>query len=259
MSDPLLDPIFERIDRAQQAGMRLGTVTEIDVADASLTVSLAGDMISGVRWIASYSPVVGELVLTSRVDAVWVVLGKLSKQLGVAAPPIYGMAVDVPALGWFIESQLGAWSWTPQEFGLAGQGTYDTDFGSVDTLAGVWSFLPVSASLPEGATVISGKLRMTRWYPTVGAAPESSLVTPRLRMHTYTESGGTSAPVWTGTAWSPGTLARSQIGSWDLPSTWLTALLSGASMGVGVTSEARADYTRFSNVQIEISYSTPAL
>jgi len=120
-------------------------------------------------------------------------------------------------------------------------------------LAGVWYVPGISAALPAGATVTAAKLRLLRW----GGVGESTLVTPRLRMHTYTAIPS-GAPTWTGTAWSPGSLADQQTGVWDLPSTWLTALLAGTATGVGVDSAAWADYTWFLGLQINLSYSVPA-
>jgi len=252
MPDPLLDPLLERIARSQRAGMRLGSVTVIDAGDASLTLSLAGDVITGVRWIGSYTPVVDDVVVVSRVGAMWVVLGKLSKQL--AAPSvIYGAATVLPATTWDGYWWVGSptWNWGAPTFGAVAQGRTFPDTPLQRT--GVWYVPGISAALPAGATVTAAKLRLTR----LGAGDESTLVTPRLRMHTYTVIP-TGAPTWTGSAWSPGTLATNQVGVWDLPSAWLTALLAGTATGVGIDSAAWADYTWFFNPQLELSYSVPA-
>jgi hypothetical protein len=251
MSDPLLDPLLERIARSSKAGMRLGSVTVIDAGDASLTLSLAGDVITGVRWIGSYTPVVDDVVVVSRVGAMWVVLGKLSKQF-VAATVIYDQATVLPETAWrgtWLTS-TSVWTWDVGDaLDMVGQGR--TNPADPNQIAGVW-YLP-GISLPAGATVTAAKLRLWRWL----GDGESTLVTPRLRMHTYSviPSG---APTWTGSAWSPGTLAAGQSGVWDLPSTWLTALLAGTATGVGVDSAAMADYTWFAWPSVELSYSVPA-
>ena len=143
------------------------------------------------------------------------------------------------------------WNWPVASGGLAGQGM--TNPNDPIRLAGVWYVPGISAALPAGATVTAAKLRLLRW----GGVGESTLVTPRLRMHTYTAIPS-GAPTWTGTAWSPGSLADQQTGVWDLPSTWLTALLAGTATGVGVDSAAWADYTWFLGLQINLSYSVPA-
>jgi len=261
MPDPLLDPLLERIARSSRAGMRLGSVTVIDASDASLTLSLAGDVITGVRWIGSYTPVVADVVVVSRVGAMWVVLGKLSKQIGTTPPPvIYQPGSTSPVLP--VTSWWGDYSsvWTWHAASAVGQGTYLLDNwlggpGIPLRLSGVWYVPGISAALPAGATVTAAKLRLTR-LPVFMGPSESTLVTPRLRMHAYTTMPP-GAPTWTGSAWSPGTLTAGQTGVWDLPSTWLTALLAGTATGVGVDSAAYADYTTFSGLQLELSYSVP--
>jgi len=254
MGDPLLDPFLERIARSRTAGIRLGTVTVIDAADASLTVSLAGDVVSGVRWIGSYTPVVADVVVVSRVGAMWVCLGKLSKQL-VGATTLYGQVTVLPATAWrgywWTSTPSTDWVWGAPPFGAVGQGRTFPDTPLQE--GGVWYVPGISSVLPVGATVTAAKLRLTR----LGGDGESTLVTPRLRMHTYS-AAPVGAPTWTGSAWSPGTLAAGQSGVWDLPSTWLTALLAGTAKGVGVDSAAYADYTLFSGLQLELSYSVPA-
>jgi len=144
------------------------------------------------------------------------------------------------------------WNWSVASGGLVGQGR--TGSGDITQRAGVWYVPGILEALPAGATVTAAKLRLTRYGSGFG---EATLVTPRLRMHTYSAIP-TGAPTWTGSAWSPGTLAAGQPGVWDLPSTWLTALLAGTAKGVGIDSTAYADYALFSDLQIELSYSVPA-
>lgn len=56
-------------------GMRTATVS----ATGPLTISVAGGLISsGVGVLASYTPVVGDVVAVFRQDSSWLVLGKLS-------------------------------------------------------------------------------------------------------------------------------------------------------------------------------------
>ena len=134
MPDDFLDPILRRIDDSQRSSMRIGVVTTIDAADASVTVSLAGDEIPGVRWIASYSPTAGDMVVVSRVDAAWVVLGKMSKQLGVPSV-VYDTVAVAPIAsrqGWL---SGGSWVWNTQGSGSDSivQGAGD----GVDGAAGV--------------------------------------------------------------------------------------------------------------------------
>jgi hypothetical protein len=260
MSDPLLDPILERIARSQQATIRLGAVTVIDATDASLTVSLAGDVVTGVRWIESYAPVVADVVVVSQVGSTWVCLGKLSKQLGVASATVtYHSVTILPATTWLGRFASDEWFWSVAADGVAGQGLHHP-YEVAEQLAGVWYLPGVGFTLPTGATVTSAKLRLTRWAAPVDAGgvggPESTLVTPRLRLHAYSSLPG--IPAWVGAVWAPGTLSAGQSAQWDIPSSWLIALLAGTATGVAVSSEAAVDYTWFSGVQIQISYTTPA-
>jgi hypothetical protein len=57
-------------------GMRTATVTA--VAGQVITISVAGGSISsGVGYLASYTPVVGDTVAVFRQDSSWLVLGKV--------------------------------------------------------------------------------------------------------------------------------------------------------------------------------------
>ena len=200
-----------------------------------------------------------DVVVVSRVGAMWVVLGKLSKQFSVVPTILYPTATVLSATAWEgdWETSNPVWIWAETTY-LLRQGAASDGAGGYVQMAGVWYLPGVPAALPAGATVTAAKLRLTRWGGDL-INPESTLVTPRLRMHTYT-AAPVGAPTWTGTAWSPGTLAAGQAGVWDLPSTWLTALLAGTATGIGLDSTAYADFTAFwfSDLQVELSYSVPA-
>lgn len=263
MPDAFLDPIFERIARSQRAGMRIGTLTAIDTGDASVTVDCAGDVVPGVRWVGSYSPVVGDMVVVSRVEAMWVVLGKMSKQIG--APTVtYGTVTVTPSTAWDGYFAEGYWTWavSPRAGifgGPPGQGKR-YPYGVEETSAGVWYMPSVATAIPTGATVTAATLRLTRWTPNAeqaGLSPEGTLVAPRLYRHTYTTQP-VATPTWSGAVWAPGSLLNGQPGGWALPSAWLTDLLTGAATGVGLYSTAAVDWTRFTDLTVDLSYTVPA-
>ena len=249
MPDAFLDPLFERMSRAQRAGMRIGTLTAIDATDASVTVSLAGDSVPGVRWVGSYTPTVGDMVVVSRVEAMWIILGKLSKQLG-AATVVYESMLVSPA---------AQWEWVPTGWVVSpGRLTQSGGAGSPNR-AGAAIF---ALQIPSGATVLSAKLAMTRetWEFDGGGV----LATPQV----YGVSMGTAAPP-TGTPsenmvagygpWRPGMLGLGDGASWDLPSSWLTAMLAGTINGVMISTTALADEMTITYATaLIVAYSLPA-
>jgi hypothetical protein len=255
MPDPFLDPILRRIDRAQRVWMRLGTLTAVDAVDLSVTVSLAGDVVTGVRWVGSYTPVVNDVVVVSRADAQWVILGKLSKQLG--APPVTYGSVRIDSHVTY-EGVLASGSWV---WDVSGEGdmVYDTGHQGLRTIlgvdevcAGVWR-MPVVGALPAGATVTAAKLGLTRHIAGPSDPGEYPLVSVFAYRHAYTTQP-VGAPSWIGDPWSPGQLLKGQSGVWDVPSAWLTDLLAGTATGFGVYSPSRVDYTAFYYAYLELFY-----
>lgn len=241
-----IESILERIDRAQRAGMRLGSVTGVDAADGSLTVSMAGDEIPGVRWVGSYTPAPGDVVVVSRVDAMWVVLGRLSKQLSPDAEYEYGLAAleEASATGgrslwWsYAPETPGDWTWSNATVpALYRQGLYAYPSDLRATYVATVTFGGVLDALPAGAIVTAAKLRLLRstWTGDLNTAP---LATPRLFVHNLEVGsrpldGTFPVELWLDGPWAPGSLARGEVGTWDLPSSWLSGLLTGAYTGVG--------------------------
>lgn len=264
MGDGFLDPILAQIARSQTAGMRIGTLTAISTPNASATVSLAGDVVPGVRWVGSYAPVVGDVVVVCRVDAMWVILGKLSKQLG-APGVVYGVVELSPSAAWVGTFAEDVWSWqvapTSGIYGGPPAQGKRWPAGVEETNAGLWRLPSLVASMPVGATVTSAKLQLVRWTPSgeqETLSPEATLVTPRLYTHAYSAPpGGGGTPSWSSTVWSPGSLARGESSGWDLPSAWLTALLAGTALGVGVDSTAAVDWTRWASLRLGLAYTVP--
>lgn len=250
------------VARGRQSGSYLGTVTAIDTTALALTVDIGtGTPLTGVRWVGSYAPVVGDFVTVLRAGTSWVVLGKLSKDLTgqgrrhttISVMPV---AVWTATALWYMESETSTWSWS---VGGMSQGRT----GGRPPYTQVWGGLAVYPQLatliPSGATVKSARLTFTRDWDDDIPTPRS----PRIYGHATTLVTGTSPPAsyWVPGygAWSPGGLLQGETASWALPSSWLTALLAGTLRGIGITSQAPVDALRLTPAApLTISYSEPA-
>lgn len=58
-------------------GMRTATVTAVNSGNPTLSIN-GGTFSSGIGVLASYTPVVGDVVAVFRQDAFWLVLGKVT-------------------------------------------------------------------------------------------------------------------------------------------------------------------------------------
>lgn len=265
MPDAFLDPILERVRRSQRAGMRIGTLTAIDAPDASVTVDCAGDVIPGVRWVGSYSPTVGDKVVVSRIGSMWIILGKMSKQIG-APTVIYGTvrisAFQSDFTSWdTTQPELGWYAWSFQDVRSGWQGR-KIQSSAENNYAIMYLYPAIAPALPVGATVTGARLSIRRHFNSVNAG--AALAGPAIYQHdkTFTPLGPNGPPPPTlGSVWRPGTLGFNEIGIWELPSAWLTAWLAGTTKGITLYSDAAADlmYVGGANTaDLTISYySTP--
>lgn len=265
MSD-LPEAILTRIDQAaaKAAGMQLGTVKTIDATNLSLTVTLPAGDVSGVRWAARYAPVVGDFVIVIRLQGQWIVLDKLSRNLTgpgyvdsslIWAPSSYWnnhTTYPLPYEQWY-----QTWEWAMQG-GLIG-----TDGLPHPTAAYAVYDITLPALLPAGATVTAARVRMTRRYQE-GVQNGPALVSPVIYGHNRSaaDPAPASAPSFVAGfgPWRPGALAYGQSASWDLPSTWLAALLAGTIAGLGVWSESAAELSYWSpgSLAVEAAFTVPA-
>ena len=232
----------------------MGTVTAIDSTALALTVDIGtGTPLTGVRWIASYTPAVDDFVVVLRVGHGWWVLGKNSKDLTDPGGAIVSSEV-VPAyaaIGGVNHLDSPTWHWFASS--IVAQGVTSSYISPTDTHAAVYLFPPLASLLPPGSTVLATKLRLTRDADDSGASPQ----TPVVRLHSYT-GAPSGAPTWIGSEWRPGAVAVGQSAVWDLPSAWVTQLLAGSARGVGLYSTRRADYSLWlAGAQITITYSVP--
>ncbi|QIK82389.1 hypothetical protein [Sanguibacter sp. HDW7] len=260
------------VARGRQSGSYLGTVTAIDATALALTIDIGtGTPLTGVRWVGSYAPVVGDFVTVLRAGTSWVVLGKLSKDLtgpGFVEQTMY-VAPATWALGGAWTDQAppdDSWDWGgAHDYIQQGSEWADEAYGWRE-YAGIAYYQSLAAQVPVGATITAARVRMARieaiWEGSSGAA----LVAPVISGHaqaTLPPAGRTPAAMKLAayTDWRPGRLAVGQASSWALPSTWLTALMSGAMTGL-IFHSARVDdfawfQTDLSGV-LEITYRLPA-
>lgn len=243
------------VKRGRGSDSYMGTVTAIDATAAALTVDIGtGTALTGVRWISSYAPVVGDFVVVLRVGPHgWWVMGRNSKNLNTPGTVVSGEAVATSELT--TSGVLdGTWTWFPYDpqTGLT-QGR--AGWGGVN--AGLVTFPRLSDLVPAGATIVSAKTRLTRIAPAGEASSGAPLVTPALYGHMYS-SAPSCVPSWVTTVCRPGSVAIGQAAQWDLPSAWLTAMLSNTLRGFALYSTAAADFSYWRPPVLTVSYTLPA-
>lgn len=249
------DPILDRIAAARRsAGLRVGTVTAIDTVTHAVTVSLAGATVGALRWVSTYSPTVGDVIVAARADGQWIVLGRLSKQL--ASPTVaFGEATLTPQ--WYAGDQRvtggvgGEWFWQASQSAPQGRTIVDQD-ADYYLRAAIGMYPAPGSVLPAGASVLSAKLRLGL------AINEPILRTPRIFTHTRPTpptQGAPTPPTWVAGPWSPGSVLGGQSAQWDLPSAWLTSWLAGTVRGLGLASSTAADLAAFTSGVVTLAYS----
>lgn len=247
------------VKRGRGSDSYLGTVTAVNVAEAAITIDIGtGTPLIGVRWGAPFStgatpPAVNDFVVVLRIGGSWVVMAKLSKDLRAGGGTGQGTVTATP-LSSYQGLQVPPSQWQVFD-GVDGlrQGRSAAGINA----AGVSVFPNLSALIPAGATITSGKVRTFRLAPGGGGSGGGALVSPAFYGHAYSDiPSGT--PSWTTTVWRPGRVAAGQAAQWDLPSAWLTALLAGTMRGLGLYSTASADWSYWSPPTLTITYTTPA-
>lgn len=256
------DPVLQRLDQASRVtSIRLGTVTDIDPVSLSLTLDIAGDTITDVRWIDSYEPVDGDFVTVVRADGAWVVLGKLSKNLTGPGYAPGAMTVEPINNTYAVrERSSGVWQWDDSP----GESDRYIQQGASNSWSGRAGYLwypPLASVLPDGATVTAARLQLKRSSTT----EQPALAVPRLYRHTLASPPSSGAPSGlTGGVWSPGSVARGEAAAWALPSAWLTDLLAGTVRGIATYSLSAADLSHWRsgsgqvNGLIFLDYTVPA-
>ncbi len=259
------------VRRGRQSGSYLGTVTAIDAPNASVSVDIGtGAPLTGVRWIASYAPAVGDFVTVLRAGSAWVVLGRLSKDL-TGPGYIEQTAYITPSL-WALGGSWtdfpppdDAWDWGGA-FDQIQQGAVNEPEYGARVYASLCYYQSIAAQIPSGATITAAKVRFARIASIFDGASGLALAGPVISGHalaTQPASGQTPTSILAAgyRDWRPGKIAIGQAASWALPSTWLSALLSGALTGLAIYSERYDDYALFQaqlSGVLEITYRIPA-
>lgn len=235
--------------RNSPAASRMGTVTAINAAAASLTVAIAGETpLTGVRWIQSYTPAVDDFVVLLKVGGGWWVLGKNSRDLR-AGNVIYD-SVIAPATAQWEGSYfpfMSSWSWDNPTNPRVGVEDLGGGHGSgIYEYSTMWRF--DFSGLPSGATILSASLDTF-----VETGPYGGFMDAILRRHTNT-TRPTAAPTWVS-----GSINTTLVGTgpqrFALPSDWIAGLIAGSAAGVGF---APAGYgVVYVTAEINIAYSIP--
>ncbi len=275
MSADLAAALLRRVRQdGPAAGIRLGRVTAIDTTAAALTVDLSGALVSSVRWVATYSPAVGDFVVVVYADGAWVVLGKLSKDLSASPPPVPVTEVLVPSSVHMGSRDMLAgptWSWDHRptnEIWPISQGRWDQRNASGSIVvasyieAGIVRYpaSSLAALLPPGAVIQTAKVKIRRRHSRAGAA-DGTNGSPVIYGHAYTSNPSGAPSFVSGFGpWRPGTLDVGQTAQWNLPSAWVTAWLAGTIRGFGIYSTAYSDYLTLetpTSFQVAVTYTVP--
>lgn len=246
--------ISTAIKKGRAYGSYLGFVTAIDSSGRTLTVDIgSGTLLTGVCWIDTYTPVVGNYVVLMRVSTHgWWVVGKNSVNPASGAVPVQ-RSLTLSPTATYTGIRDAAWTWrinAPDEEN--GQGK----LGWGGLLSSVAIYPPLASLLEPNPTITSAKIRIRRIQPGGAGSGGAALVSPRIYGHGYT-NGPVGAPVWQTSAWSPTSMAIGGISRVDLPSSWLSAFISGTRRGIGFYSTASADFAYFTPPVLDITYTTP--
>jgi len=259
------------IRRGQTAGAYLGTVTAIDATAIALSIDIGtGAPLTGVRWILPYSPAVGDFVTVLRAGSAWVVLGKLSKDL--TGPGFVEQTAYIAPSLWVLGGSWtdfpppdNAWDWGGAYDQIQQGAVNEPEYGA-RTYASLCYYQSIAAQIPSGATITAAKVRFARIASIFDGSSGPALAGPVISGHTLATqpaSGQTPTSILAAgyRDWRPGKIAVGQAASWALPSTWLSALLSGSLRGLAIYSERYDDYALFQaqlSGVLEITYRIPA-
>jgi hypothetical protein len=250
-----------------------GTIASVDATAGRAVVALpSGGTLTSLAWLAWYSPVVGDAVVLIRGESGWVIAGDVSADITLPVLS-YTTTLVTPVAsraGWQDGAAAGtSWRWYPSA-GYEGstQSAYllqGMRNAAGDGRAGAAWWPTAAEVIPEGATVTGARIRMTRPDWAWGA----DLVAPRLYGLSPTmvpADYGVVGPLTTVAGfgpWQPGTLGRSKTGTWELPSSWLSAWLAGTICGVATVASAESQAsgwapTLTTAAPLTVTYTTPA-
>lgn len=224
-------------------GWLMGKVTAIDSVTNSLTVAFPAGSVSGLRWMTSYTPAVNDLVAAARISGAWFVIGKTSAVMTAAT--VRGWSAEI--VPWLASKRDGM-SWTWWWYLMPQQGYWG---GGGNTYGGYLLTPDIATAIPSGVTVQSAKLSIVRASRDLDEGP--SLVSPVIYGTTGGTSGAPSLAAGYG-PWRPGKLTYGQVGTWDLPSTWLAALRAGTLSGLAFYSTSVTELAQWSSASLSGTY-----
>lgn len=251
----VIDDLNSIAQSAQASQALLGTVTAIDSVNASLTVQTAApDPITGIRWLAHYTPAVNDFVVLMQAGNGWWVVGKNSKDLR-ASTRAYGSADYRPTATFegqeFRADGIGSWAAKIPPF--VGLWSEEPGMPSADeAYSGLWR---LSGEMPAGATIISAKLvaQMSLGWD---YGNRLSLI---VSTHSYSGTPPFPPTVSNSLVLEPTKFeARPREYSFDLSSGIAAALAAGTARGIHVEAPNNYGYVVMENVRVVIEYFTGA-
>lgn len=244
----LADAIAATARSEPRSKLRLGVVTAS--ASGLVSVCIQDTVHTGIRYLDSFTPTLGDQVVLSAVANQWIVLGKLSRsQTGASSS---SAQLDASARYWY---PADGFTWTP---GPVWQGIYGSGWtvrlGEALPRRGVWLY--GSRLVPTGATILSAKLTIACQQTVV------DLVSPQVTAHGYTDAP-TGAPSWVRGPISGGSAARDQTVVVDIPPTWWADIEAGTITGFGLSDDTymnrMASGTSAPDGRFTVTYTQPPL
>lgn len=233
--------------RTKDAKLMIGTIAS--GASGKVVVSFAGGGQIECRYVAGYSPEIGDTVQVLCTGAgMYTVLGKLSADQ--TSTPVTTETINPVGTwgGWYGKAFMSVdnewYDSTP------GQGKGGGWLSTVERRYGLWRFDP---DFFAGKTVLALSLIISRPVASGWFGDDANFRTPRLYLHSHT-SNPIAAPTWDSAVWSPEQIYSGQSATFAVPSGWMSALSAGTSTGVGVDSSLAGDYTMFSSCRLLVTY-----
>lgn len=110
----MTSPVASAVQSAlpPDSGIRVGVVTAIESTSA-VTVNVGGGIITGMPYLASYVPAIGDNVQIIRMDATWLVIGVIGGNPGILAGGARGISTT-PTAAVSAETDLSFLAFTAQ-------------------------------------------------------------------------------------------------------------------------------------------------
>lgn len=245
----IVGTFYVAIPRKTKSPIRVGTVMAL-TANSTLSVDVGGGtVLTSIPYLASYAPAIADKVFLAAWDATYVALGKTGSST-VPTPPVvnppeyanveYGETTASPFDGWTGDKNRSTNTWSWSSGTVPTVGTEKEFMGStIHDFTGLVRY--DLSQLPSGISITAIKLVLS-----VGGGILNSdmKVKTLIRPHNYIAPPA-GAPSWdprtiTSTLTSKGFMDYTQF-TVDLPSAWLTELLTGTIKGIGFAPTSGSD------------------